>query len=92
MRRWSTAFAIVFALGLIRLPFPAQAQAEEGARSGQETHDQHDKQIRGERQQETGVKSKAKKDHVTEQGTAETPHDHYGGHNDRQEQVEEGSH
>jgi hypothetical protein len=92
MRRWSIAFAIVFVLGLTSLPFPVRAQAEEGSRSGQEAHDQHGKQVRGERQQETSTKGEAKKDHGTEQGAPETHHDRQGGHNDRHERVEEGSH
>lgn len=92
MRRWSIAFAIVLGLGLTSLPFPVRAQAEEGSRSGQETHDQHGKQVRGKMRQETGAKREAQKDHGTEQGAAETRHDRQGGHNDHQEQVEEGSH
>lgn len=92
MRRWSIAFAIVLGLGLTSLSFPAHAQAEEGARSGQAAHDQQGKQGRGNRNQETGAKREAKKDHGTEQGTPETHPARQGGHHDRPEQVEEGSH
>ena len=92
MRRWSIAFAIVLVLGLTSLPVPAHAQAEAGSMSEQETHDQHGKQVRGDGRQETGAQREAQKDHGTEQGAAETHHDPHGGHNDRQEQVDEGSH
>ncbi|HEV8716451.1 MAG TPA: hypothetical protein VGX03_26975 [Candidatus Binatia bacterium] len=91
MRRWRTAFAIVLVLGLTSLPFPAHAQ-KEGSRSGQEAHDQQGKQVRGDMQQETGAKREAKKDHVMEQRAPETHHDRHGGHHDRHEQAEEGSH
>ncbi len=92
MRHRSTAVTLVLTLGLASLPFPAHAQEEAGSMSGQQAHDQQGKQVRGDMQQETGAKREAKKEHATEQGTPETHHDRHGGHNDRHEQVEEGSH